>query len=209
MNERRHVTVEGIVQGVGFRPFVHGLALKNSLAGFVLNDSAGVTIELEGERPALESFLTVLTEQPPPLARVENVNCRSIPPKGEAGFKIVGSHGENQRSVLISPDTPTCEDCLKELFNPNDRRYRYPFINCTNCGPRFTIVKDVPYDRERTRWIGSRCARIARGNFTTRPIAGFMPSPTLARAAARGFELWILTVVKLPMTIHWRRRRSY
>jgi hydrogenase maturation protein HypF len=150
MSERRHITVEGVVQGVGFRPFVHGLALKNNLTGFVLNDTAGVTIELEGERPALDTFLNLLTKQPPPLAQIESVNCRTIPLKGEAEFKIVSSHGEEQRRALISADTPTCEDCLKELFNPNDRRYRYPFINCTNCGPRFTIVKDVPYDRERT-----------------------------------------------------------
>jgi hydrogenase maturation protein HypF len=153
MNERRHITVEGVVQGVGFRPFVYGLAVKNGLAGFVLNDSAGVTIELEGEPPALERFLTYLREQPPPLARIENVDCRPIPLKGEAAFNIVGSQGEDEHSVLLSPDTPTCDDCLKELFDPSDRRYHYPFINCTNCGPRFTIIKDVPYDRERTTMV--------------------------------------------------------
>ena len=150
MNERRHVTVEGIVQGVGFRPFVHGLALQTGLAGFILNDTAGVTIELEGERPALDTFLHLLTQQPPSLAHIETVKCRTIPLKGESEFKIVGSDGEAQRRALISSDTPTCDDCLKELFDAGDRRYRYPFINCTNCGPRFTIVKDVPYDRERT-----------------------------------------------------------
>src|SRR5215471_1158791 len=150
MNERRHITVEGIVQGVGFRPFVYGLAMKNGLAGFVLNDTAGVTIELEGEPLALENFLTHLREEPPPLARIENVDCRIVPPKGESAFNIVGSQEEEQRSVLIAPDTPTCDDCLAELFDPADRRYRYPFINCTNCGPRFTIIEDVPYDREQT-----------------------------------------------------------
>ena len=163
MNERRHITVEGIVQGVGFRPFVYGLAVKKGLGGFVLNDTFGVTIEAEGEIPALESFLTLLREQPPPLARIENVNCRSIPPKGEAEFYIVRSHHEEERSVLISPDTPTCGDCLAELFDPGDRRYRYPFINCTNCGPRFTIVKDVPYDRGRTTMEGFKmCADCRR-----------------------------------------------
>jgi hydrogenase maturation protein HypF len=154
MNERRHITVEGIVQGVGFRPFVYGLAMKNGLAGFVFNDTAGVTIELEGEPLALENFLTHLREQPPPLARIENVDCRIVPPKGESAFNIVGSQGEEERSVLIAPDTPTCDDCLEELFDPADRRYRYPFINCTNCGPRFTIIKDVPYDRGRTTMAG-------------------------------------------------------
>ncbi len=150
MNERRHITVEGIVQGVGFRPFVYGLAMKNGLAGFVLNDTAGVTIELEGEPLALENFLTHLREQPPPLARIENIDCRIVPPKGESAFNIVGSQGEEERSVLIAPDSPTCDDCLEELFDQADRRYRYPFINCTNCGPRFTIIKGVPYDRGRT-----------------------------------------------------------
>ncbi|HXV79452.1 MAG TPA: carbamoyltransferase HypF, partial [Candidatus Binatia bacterium] len=150
MNERRHITVEGIVQGVGFRPFVYGLARKNGLAGFVLNDTAGVTMELEGKPPALENFFTHLREHPPPLARIENVDYRTIPAKGESAFAIVGSQDEDERSVLIAPDTPTCEDCLKELFDPSDRRYRYPFINCTNCGPRFTIITSVPYDRERT-----------------------------------------------------------
>ena len=154
MNERRHITVEGIVQGVGFRPFVYGLAMKNGLAGFVFNDTAGVTIELEGEPLALENFLTHLREQPPPLARIENVDCRIVPPKGESAFNIVGSQGEEERSVLIAPDNPTCDDCLEELFDPADRRYRYPFINCTNCGPRFTIIKGVPYDRGHTTMAG-------------------------------------------------------
>lgn len=150
MTERRHITVAGIVQGVGFRPFVYGLAMKNGLAGFVLNDTTGVTIELEGEPPALENFIAHLRDRPPPLARIENVDCRIIPPKGELAFNIVASQGQHEKSVLISPDTRTCDDCLDELFDVADRRYRYPFINCTNCGPRFTIVKDVPYDRART-----------------------------------------------------------
>ena len=106
MTERRHITVAGVVQGVGFRPFVHGLALKNGLAGFVLNDTAGVTIELEGEQAALDGFLAVLTEAPPPLARIENIDCSIVPPTGESEFKIVTSHGDEQRNVLISPDTP-------------------------------------------------------------------------------------------------------
>jgi hydrogenase maturation protein HypF len=115
-----------------------------------LNDAAGVTIELEGEPPALESFLLDLRHGAPPLARIEDVDCRSIPPKGELAFHISGSHGEADRSTLIAADTRTCDACLKELFDPADRRHRYPFINCTNCGPRFTIINDVPYDRERT-----------------------------------------------------------
>lgn len=163
MNERRHITVEGIVQGVGFRPFVYDLALKTGLAGFVLNDPCGVTIELEGEGPALDTFLSLLTQKPPPLAQIDKVNCRTIQPKGESQFKIAGSDREAQRRAWISPDTPTCDECLKELFDSADRRYRYPFINCTRCGPRFTIIKGVPYDRERTTMDGfAMCADCAR-----------------------------------------------
>lgn len=196
MNERRHITVEGIVQGVGFRPFVYGLAMKNGLAGFVLNDTAGVTIELEGEPPALENFLTHLREQPPPLARIENVYCRTIPLKGELAFSIVSSQGEEERSALISPDTPTCDDCLEELFDPLDRRYRYPFINCTNCGPRFTIIKDVPYDRERTTMghfeMCGNCAREfhdpADRRFHAQPNACPQCGPRVRLLDGRGYE---------------------
>lgn len=150
MKERVQICVQGIVQGVGFRPFVYALARDHCLAGFVLNNTVGVTIELEGEPPAVKKFLTHLRQQPPPLARIENVECRSIPLKGELAFNIAASQEEADRRALISPDTPTCADCLRELFDAGDRRHRYPFINCTHCGPRFTIVRDVPYDRERT-----------------------------------------------------------
>ncbi|MFQ5880094.1 MAG: carbamoyltransferase HypF [Dehalococcoidia bacterium] len=150
MKERRRILVEGIVQGVGFRPFVYGLALKHALGGFILNDTTGVIIEVEGEPSALESFLYALRTDAPPLATIEGISWESLPPKGDASFTIEKSQAEEDRRVLISPDTCTCDDCLRELFDPEDRRYRYPFINCTNCGPRFTIIKDVPYDRERT-----------------------------------------------------------
>jgi hydrogenase maturation protein HypF len=150
MKERVQICVEGIVQGVGFRPFVYALARKNGLAGFVLNDTAGVTIELEGEPAALDSFLSHLRTRPPALARIEKLDCRVISPGGDGSFRIIESRTEQARSVLVAPDTSTCDDCLKELFDPTDRRHRYPFINCTNCGPRFTIIKDVPYDRART-----------------------------------------------------------
>jgi hydrogenase maturation protein HypF len=150
MKERLHITVHGTVQGVGFRPYVYGLATKNGLAGFVLNDTTGVKIELEGELSALQSFLRALRERPPPLASVERIVCRVLPLKGGSGFEIAGSRVEESRQVRVAPDTAACDDCLRELFDPSDRRYRYPFINCTSCGPRFTITKDVPYDRKRT-----------------------------------------------------------
>ncbi len=148
--ERRRIAVEGIVQGVGFRPFVYGQALRCGLTGFVLNDSTGVTIEVEGEHAALAAFERALRETPPPMARVDSINVENMLPCGETAFVIRHSQAGAERRTLISPDTATCDDCLHELFDPHDRRYRYPFINCTNCGPRFTIVLDVPYDRDLT-----------------------------------------------------------
>src|SRR6266849_5810321 len=148
--ERRRIIVQGIVQGVGFRPFVYSKAVRWGLAGFVLNDSRGVTIEVEGNLNALDGFERALREEAPPLARVDSVIAELLPSHGETDFVIVHSQGGSERRALISPDTSTCVDCLRELLDSHDRRYRYPFINCTNCGPRFTIIRDIPYDRPST-----------------------------------------------------------
>src|ERR1700694_82055 len=148
--QRRRIIVQGIVQGVGFRPFVYGQALRWRLVGFVLNDSQGVTIEVEGSVESLDGFQQALREQAPPLARIDSVATELLPLCHENGFSITHSQKGSERQALISPDTATGHDCLRELFDSADRRYRYPFINCTNCGPRFTIVQDVPYDREKT-----------------------------------------------------------
>lgn len=147
---RRRLAVQGIIQGVGFRPFVYGLAHRMGLAGFVRNDSAGVTIEIEGAPGALDGFQHALRAEAPPLARIDAVEAQSIEPLHAAGFLIVSSEVGALRRALVSPDMCICDDCLRELFDPADRRYRYPFINCTNCGPRFTIIEDVPYDRVKT-----------------------------------------------------------
>lgn len=148
--QRRRILIQGIVQGVGFRPFVYGQALRWNLVGFVLNDSAGVTIEIEGTDEALDGFQRALLEETPPLARIDSVATELVLPRHESAFIIAHSQAGSERQALISPDTATCDDCLRELFDPQDRRYRYPFINCTNCGPRFTIVQDIPYDRDKT-----------------------------------------------------------
>ena len=143
--------IHGIVQGVGFRPFVHKLVRRCGLNGYIKNTSSGVELELEGERAALERFTMLLPEQAPVLAVIESMEASYSPElRGYEGFTIAQSRREEFRNTLISPDIGICQDCLRELRNPRDRRYRYPFINCTNCGPRFTIIRDVPYDRART-----------------------------------------------------------
>jgi hydrogenase maturation protein HypF len=140
-----------VVQGVGFRPYVHGLATELGLSGFVLNDSLGVVVEVEGA--AVERFLSRLRDEAPPLASIDALTYEPVPEVGETGFAIRESL-RGRPDAAIAPDTATCAGCLAELFDPADRRYRYPFINCTNCGPRFTIVTGVPYDRPNTTMTG-------------------------------------------------------
>ena len=152
---RLSVRVRGVVQGVGFRPFVHRLAHRHGISGFVLNDADGVLVEAEGAPRDLAAFTAAITAEAPPLARVASVKETPCDPRFERGFTIVLSRdAAAARTTLISPDAATCDDCLRELFDPADRRYRYPFVNCTNCGPRFTIVTSVPYDRQRTTMAG-------------------------------------------------------
>ena len=148
--ERRRIVIQGIVQGVGFRPFVYGQALQRGLVGFVLNDSGGVTIEVEGTSDSLDGFQRALCEDAPPLARIDSLNVEQVSLSDDVVFVIADSQAGVERKALISPDTANCDDCLYELFDPADRRFNYPFINCTNCGPRFTIIQDVPYDRDKT-----------------------------------------------------------
>ncbi len=161
-NIRTLVRVEGVVQGVGFRPFVYALATRLGLAGHVGNDARGVFVEIEGPQARVGDFLAALTREAPPLARIERVNTTAIAPNGATEFSIAPSDAGGERRALVSPDSATCEDCLRELSDPADRRFGYPFINCTNCGPRFTIVRGVPYDRPLTTMAGfAMCAECA------------------------------------------------
>jgi len=150
MEVRRRIEVSGIVQGVGFRPYVYRLATARGLAGNICNTSAGVTIEVQGTAEQVADFVQRLPVEAPPLARITEVTEREVPCNGDRDFRIVHSQAGEAVRTLISPDVAICQDCLGELFDPVDRRYRYPFINCTNCGPRFTIVRDIPYDRPST-----------------------------------------------------------
>ena len=150
-----HIHVTGIVQGVGMRPFVYREAMAHGICGWVLNAGDGVHIEAHAPAEALDGFVAALSEHAPAAARVEHVETMDLAANGwdaanEQGFRIVASQDQTAHTTLVSPDIATCDDCLRELFDPADRRYHYPFINCTNCGPRFTIIQSLPYDRAAT-----------------------------------------------------------
>ncbi len=147
MNSRIKILVRGVVQGVGFRPFVYSLAKSLNLKGFVMNSSKGVTIEIEGNDSSL--FVERLKNEAPPLSQIMSLDVIPLPYHGYKDFQIVESEDEGS-FTLISPDVSVCKDCFRELLSDNDRRYLYPFINCTNCGPRYTITRSVPYDRPNT-----------------------------------------------------------
>jgi len=148
--QRLRLTICGAVQGVGFRPFVYACAKSCNLRGFVGNESGGVFVEVEGAEKNLIDFQNILRENAPPLASVATIKVEKIAFQGDADFRIVGSEIRESENTLVAPDASVCADCLRELFDKNDRRFHYPFINCTNCGPRFTIIKDIPYDRPQT-----------------------------------------------------------
>ncbi len=150
MKRRLKIVVQGAVQGVGFRPFVYRLATELGLTGRVRNTSRGVFLEVEGPEAQLEAFLHRLPREKPPAAVILSLEYAYLDPRGYRDFQIVHSDEAGPKTVLILPDIATCPDCLRELFDPRDRRYRYPFINCTNCGPRFTIIERLPYDRPNT-----------------------------------------------------------
>ena len=149
-NRRAIISVRGVVQGVGFRPFIYRLVMQHNLFGWVRNTSGKVEIEVEGNGTQVRSFLQELATQAPPMARIEDIQTTFSPALGYTDFRIQESLARPNQYQLVSPDIATCKDCCDEIFNPSDRRFRYPFTNCTNCGPRFTIIEDIPYDRPNT-----------------------------------------------------------
>jgi hydrogenase maturation protein HypF len=178
-----------VVQGVGFRPFVYALATRLGLAGWVGNDVDGVFAEVEGPAEAVQKFVFSVRADAPPLARVERVSARAIAPLGTAGFAIVASDRAGQRRALVSADSATCADCLQELADPADRRFGYPFINCTNCGPRFTIVRDVPYDRPLTTMAAFAMCPACAAEYHNPADRRFHAQPTCCPAC--GPRLWL------------------
>ena len=160
-----HIEVRGTVQGVGYRPWVFQLARRMGVGGRVWNHSRGVSIEALGSDAAVGGFVASLHRDGPPAARVTSVECTEIPFRDERAFVIDGSVTSAERRVSIPADLATCDDCLRELFDPADRRYRYPFINCTNCGPRYSIVRDAPYDRASTSMAPFDMCAPCRGEY--------------------------------------------
>src|SRR5712671_595398 len=197
VRSRRSIAVEGVVQGVGFRPFVHGLASRLGLGGSVRNRAGGVLIEIEGESEALERFLEEMRRRPPPLARIEEITWLESPPRGEERFQIEESTAAAGGAVRISPDVATCDHCLREMLDPADRRFRHPFLNCTNCGPRLTVVTGAPYDRERTTMArfalcpdcSAECHDPSDRRFHAQPTCCPRCGPTLQPLDSRGAAL--------------------
>ncbi len=197
MQQRVCARVRGVVQGVGFRPFVYRLATEEGLAGLIRNDTEGVTIELEGEASRVAAFLARMRTELPPMARIDDVIVDDMKAKGETGFRIVASAVHGAVSTGIPPDTATCAECLRELFDKKDRRYRYPFLNCTHCGPRFTITRQIPYDRPQTSMVTfTMCAACQaeyddpfNRRFHAQPNACAACGPRVWLASAEGEEI--------------------
>lgn len=198
MDRRVQIHLQGVVQGVGFRPFVFRMAQRCALRGQIQNNNAGVQIDLEGEPQAIEQFIADITSNPPPLSSIQLLErLNDLAPLNYDDFRIVESSSSFEKPFSVSPDIATCSDCLRELFDLSDRRYRFPFINCTNCGPRFTIIEAVPYDRVRTTMRDFEMCEKCRAEyenpldrrFHAEPIACPQCGPKLYVADAEGREV--------------------
>ncbi len=206
---RTRARVTGTVQGVGFRPFVYRLAHELGLAGYVLNDERGVLLEVEGPAVAVEEFMGRLVDEAPPLAVIEGVVAESVPAVGSEGFEIVSSLAGGEADAPVTPDSAICSDCLAELLDPADRRYRYPFINCTNCGPRFSIVRGVPYDRPQTTMAAFTMCEQCRREYENPRDRRFHAQPNAC--ASCGPRVWVHGVgasVEDPIAFVARRLRE-
>ena len=189
MKTRTQIQIKGIVQGVGFRPFVFALAEKNALKGRVFNNGNGVLIDIEGKNQSIEQFIKAIKTTPPPLSFIESVEFEELNQIADfSDFRIIESSSNGNKFTPISPDVSTCEDCLREMFDENDRRFLYPFINCTNCGPRFTIIKDIPYDREMTTMREFEMCEPCRAEYENPRDRRFHAEPTACENC--GPKIW-------------------
>ena len=192
---RIHIT--GIVQGVGFRPFVYNLATRLGLAGWVRNTSAGVDIEVDGPQGALNDFIAALKREAPPLSQIDSLEAVARPANGFTTFEIIHSEPIEGAFQPISPDVCICDDCLREMMDPHDRRYLYPFINCTNCGPRFTIIADIPYDRPKTTMASFDLCGPCAGEYADPLDRRFHAQPIACPDC--GPHIWLETTGQVPV----------
>jgi len=190
MQVRRCIHVSGIVQGVGFRPYVYRLAVGQHLAGQIANTTAGVVIEVQGSSESVDNFLRRLPKEAPPLALITDLHVLEIGLNGDSEFRILPSEKSEAVRTLIPPDIAICEDCIRELFDPADRRYLYPFINCTNCGPRFTIVRSIPYDRPQTSMAVFPMCERCRAEYDDPLNRRFHAQPNACWDCGPHVELW-------------------
>src|SRR5579883_2544264 len=187
--ERRAIEVRGIVQGVGFRPFIYNLATRYRLTGFVRNQAGRVVIEVEGDLAALDHFLSELANHPPPLAQIEHLSWEPRPLERDNAFRIDTSESDGTGGVFISPDVAICADCRRELFDPTDRHFNYPFLNCTHCGPRLTIITGAPYDRARTTMAAFPMCPACRAEYDNPADRRFHAQPTACADCGPHLEL--------------------
>jgi hydrogenase maturation protein HypF len=188
---RKRLDVRGIVQGVGFRPWVYNLAVRLGLAGYVLNSSWGVTVEIEGAPPAVSVFLDEFVAHPPALAQIDDLEVREIDPTGDTGFVIRHSTGApGNEFALVPPDIATCAECTADFTDPANRRYRYPFTNCTNCGPRYTIIRDIPYDRPFTTMDEFAMCPACQAEYDNPADRRFHAQPNACPVCGPHLELW-------------------
>jgi hydrogenase maturation protein HypF len=190
LQHRLRVEIRGAVQGIGFRPFVYRLASELALRGWVANDARGVIIEVEGHEPSLKSFLEGLEARRPSRSIVRSSRSTWLPPVGFEGFSIRESLESGSKSVMVLPDIATCDDCRRELFDPKDRRYRYPFTNCTNCGPRFSIVEALPYDRKSTTMKGFKMCPECASEYADPLDRRFHAQPDACGVCGPALALW-------------------
>ncbi|MCK4246285.1 carbamoyltransferase HypF, partial [Candidatus Bipolaricaulota bacterium] len=204
MRNLARISVRGVVQGVGFRPFVYRLAHQYNLKGWVRNTSGNVEIEAEGDEQALDDFLANFEAKAPPRAQIEEIETTLHSAKGYTDFEIRKSLRQEGERQLVSPDIATCDNCKREVFSPTDRRFRYPFTNCTDCGPRFTIIKDIPYDRSRTtmhkfimcRECQQEYDQVQDRRFHTQPNACYACGPSLELADKNGTPIQCNDVIE-------------
>lgn len=198
--QRRRICVRGCVQGVGFRPTVYRYARQLNLAGLVRNDSEGVVIELQGPLARIEEFVNQLQHNPPPQAQIDDLTVAPIKLLDDAVvFEIVESTRSGRLEADMPPDLATCDDCVRELLDPSNRRYRYPFLNCTNCGPRFTIIKELPYDRHKTSMADFHMCAACQHEYHSPENRRFDAQPTRVLTAAPALSSLPLTARLLPV----------